>query len=92
MTTSQASTCDADSVTAQSSHASAIHTLFDTGQRILNQHRADNPDIYRLVDLKKQGAATSEQSLPPIDSNHTIPESEPKTESSLFDMPLYFRS
>ena len=59
MTSSQATAHNPDRGTTQSSHASAIHILFDTCERILNQHRADNPDIYRLVDLKKQQAAIS---------------------------------
>lgn len=88
MTSSQASTHNTDSVTTQSSHATAIYILFDTCERILSQNRADNPDIYRLVDLKKQQAETSVQSLSPIDSNHTIPVSEPKKQPSIFDTPL----
>lgn len=88
MTTSQVNTCDADCGITQSSDASAIHVLFDTCQRILNQHRAANRDIYRLVDLKKQQAVTSGQSLSPVDSNHTVPASEHKTQPSIFDMPL----
>lgn len=88
MTTIQASTYDADSITMQSSHASAIHILFDTCQSILSQHRADNPDIYRLVDLKKQQTEASAQPLSSIESNHTIPASEPKTQPSIFYTPL----
>ena len=88
MTILPASISDADSGITQSSYASAIHVLFDTCQRILNQHRADNPDIYRLVDLKKQQAVTSKQSVSPIDSNPVIPAPEPKTQSFIFSTPL----
>ena len=89
MTILPASISDADSGITQSSYASAIHVLFDTCQRILNQHRADNPDIYRLVDLKKQQAVTSKQSVSPIDSNPVIPAPEPKTQSFIFSTPHY---
>jgi hypothetical protein len=88
MTSSQASTHNTDSGTTQSSQSSAIHSLFDACELILCQHRADNPDIYRLVDLKKQRAAETMQSQSPVDCEHTIPSLESKAQPSIFDVPL----
>jgi len=45
----------------ESSSSSFITELFDRCEQLLKQHRAENADLYRIVDLKKKAAANSSE-------------------------------
>jgi len=49
-------TADAADASTGFAHLSPINQLMDKWEHILQQHRAENPDLYRIVDLKKKKA------------------------------------
>lgn len=40
-------------------HSSFLHDLMDEWEHILCQHRAENPDLYRIIQLKKKKTTTT---------------------------------
>ena len=54
----------------ESSSSSFITELFDRCEQLLKQHRAENADLYRIVDLKKKAAANSSE----VATDHSAPQ------------------
>jgi len=61
-------------------HLSYIHTLFDKAEGILNQHRLENPDLYRIVEERKliqeaneKKKAVTPLAMAPTEVNATVP-------------------
>ena len=53
-------TLDATYTTTGQPYLSPIHGLMDKYEQILQQHRAENPDLYRMVQLRDQKEAVNQ--------------------------------